>query len=262
MNPEIPGVSRLLDVVSTLRGENGCPWDREQTLASLKPYLIEEAYELLDAVESGDVAHHREELGDVLLQVALQAQIQSEAGEFSFDDVADSLAEKLIRRHPHVFGDTAVENSQEVLRNWEAIKAKERTGSRHKSISAGVPRHLPGLQKAQRIQSRASKVGFDWDNIDGAVAKLGEEFDELREALRRNDADAVRDEIGDLLFSVVNVSRFCRVHAEEAMELAIRKFLRRFAQVERQAHAAGRELGDCSLEELNAFWDEAKKQES
>lgn len=258
MTADLPGVRRLVEVVATLRSENGCPWDREQSLNSLKPYLIEEAYELLDAVDSGDRTHHREELGDVLLQVALQAQIRAEEGAFTFDDVAMTLAEKLVRRHPHVFGDVTVRDSHDVLKNWETIKAEEKQTPTHRSIADGLPRHLPGLQRAQRVQSRAAKVGFDWDHIDGAVAKLDEELAELREALRGSDAAAVRDEIGDMLFSVVNVCRFCGVNAEEAVDRAVRKFLGRFARVEACVHAEGRKLSDCTLEELDGFWNAAK----
>jgi tetrapyrrole methylase family protein/MazG family protein len=241
-----------------LRGKDGCPWDREQTLNSLKRYVIEEAYELLDAVDARDPASHREELGDVLLQVALHARIRQEEGVFDFNDVADAIADKLIRRHPHVFGDVKVADSAAVLRNWEAIKSGEKKGER-RSILAGVPRHLPALQRAQRVQSRAARVGFDWPNVRGVLAKLREETAELRNALRRGNRRRISEEIGDLLFTIVNLSRFHHIEAEESLERTTAKFMRRFRAIEDQVHAAGRKLSDCSLAELDAYWDQAKK---
>ena len=254
------GITRLLAVISRLRGKHGCPWDREQTLTSLKPYLIEESYELIDAIDSGDRERHKEELGDLLLQVVLQAQIRREKGHFTFDDVADRLADKLVRRHPHVFGRVRVSGSGEVLRNWEAIKAAEKKGVGG-SILDGIPRHLPGLQKAQRIQSRASRVGFDWKRVRDVLAKIDEELAETRKALRTGDETSIKGEIGDLLFAVVNLSRFRGISAEEALEGTMAKFIRRFREVERRLREERKNLRDCSLADMDAHWEAIKRGE-
>ena len=254
------GIDRLLEVVARLRGEGGCPWDREQTLESLKPYLIEESYEVLDAIDSGDPGHHAEELGDVLLQVVLQARIREEQEQFAFDDVAERIAEKLVRRHPHVFGDVTVNGAEEVIRNWEAIKAVEK-GEGRQSVVDGVPRHLPSLRRAHRIQSRAARVGFDWPEVDDVMAKVEEELAEMREAMSTGDMAKVKEEIGDLLFAVVNLSRFQKIHAGEALDETITKFIRRFQHVERAIKDDGRELSDCTLEEMDRHWDAAKQRE-
>lgn len=258
MKSDSAGIERLLEVVATLRGPDGCPWDREQTLETLRPFLLEEAYELFDAIESGDVDKHRDELGDVLLQVVLQASIRREAGEFDFDDVADSLADKLVRRHPHVFGDVSVSNSDEVVQNWKKIKQNEKGQSVNESILEGVPRCMPSLRRAQKVQSKASVVGFDWDHVDEVVAKLEEEVGEVKEAIASGDHKALKEEIGDLLFSVVNLSRFRRIDADEAMESAIGKFTERFSEVERRIHGSGRKIADCTLEEMEAEWQAVK----
>lgn len=251
------GLDRLLDVVARLRGEGGCPWDREQTLESLKPYLIEEAYELIDAIDSGDPERHAEELGDVLLQVAIQSRIREEEGVFAFEEVADRLADKLIRRHPHVFGEVVVRDSAEVLQNWEAIKATEQAGDR--SIVEGVPRHLPALQKAQRVQSRVARVGFDWERADEVLDKVEEEIGEIRRAAKSGVRREVREELGDLLFSLVNLCRFESVDAEATLQEAVEKFSRRFQEVERRVWAEGRTTADCTLDELEAHWQVAKR---
>jgi tetrapyrrole methylase family protein/MazG family protein len=259
--PERP-IDRLLEIMRLLRSPGGCPWDREQTLASLKRYLVEECYEELDAIDSGDRAKIREELGDVLLQVVFQSQICAEAGEFTFEDVAATIAEKLVRRHPHVFGEVKVAGSDDVLRNWEAIKRTEGGGEKPKSAVDGIPKSLPALQKADQVQSRAARVGFDWDETHQVIAKLDEEIAELKEALAAGDADHVREEIGDVLFTVVNLTRFVKCSAEEALHRTTAKFIRRFQHVERLADQQGRSLGDCTLAELDALWDEAKKTET
>src|ERR1035437_9885937 len=207
-------MEELLEIMRRLRAPGGCPWDREQTLDTLKPFLIEECYEVLDAIESGDPARHEEELGDVLLQVVFQAQLRTEAGQFGFDAVARRLAGKLIRRHPHVFADNKVADSADVLRNWEKIKAVEKRGERESAVD-GVPRHLPALMKAHQVQSRAARVGFDWSAMHGVVAKIDEELAEVKAALASGNSAHVAEEIGDLLFSVVNLSRFQNLQAEE-----------------------------------------------
>ncbi len=256
------GMARLLAVVARLRGEQGCPWDRKQTLESLKPCVVEEAYELIDAIDDGDTAHHREELGDVLLQVAMQSRIREEEGVFTFDDVAASLADKLIRRHPHVFGDAVAETSEDVLRRWEQVKADERQAAgKTASLVEGLPRHLPSLRKADRVQTRASRVGFDWADVSDVFRKVEEELAEAREAMTERDPERLREEIGDLLFAVVNLSRFQRIDAEEALDRAVAKFVRRFGEVERRVHAAGRTVDQCTLAELDAEWDTVKAAE-
>jgi tetrapyrrole methylase family protein/MazG family protein len=266
MSSQTHGTERLLSVVQRLRGEEGCPWDRKQTLDSLKQYLVEECYELIDAIDDGDVQQHLDELGDVLLQVVLQAQIRSEEGAFTFDDVADKLADKLIRRHPHVFGDVQADTPEEVIRNWEAIKAREKRAgvdgeeTKPRSVADGLPRHLPSLQRAQRVQVRAARVGFDWDDVADVICKVEEELAETREALASGDVAHFKEEIGDLLFAAVNLSRFQEINAEEALDAAVGKFVRRFQEVERRIHASGRTLDDCTLEEMDAEWDNVKRE--
>ena len=259
--PDPPdGIRRLLAIVARLRGKDGCPWDREQTLASLKPNLIEECYEVVDAVDAGDASHHAEELGDLLLQIAMQAQIRAESGDFTFDDVANRIADKLIRRHPHVFGDVQVGNADDVLRNWDKIKAGEKAEGADSALG-GVPRHLPALQKAQRVQARAARVGFDWERIADVIAKVEEETSETREAIAGGDAARIREELGDLLFAVVNLTRFCKVEAEEALQATVAKFMRRFGEVERRVREEGKSLRDCSLAVMDAHWEAVKRAE-
>jgi len=253
------GIARLLAVVQRLRGPGGCPWDREQTLATLKPFLIEECYELIDAIDNGDAEHHAEELGDVLLQVLLQAQIRSEQGDFTFDDVAVRLADKLVRRHPHVFASREVSGSAEVLRNWERIKVDEK--QERSSVLDGVPRHMPSLQRSQRIQSRAARVGFDWDEVDDVMAKIEEELGEIREAIAEGDDAHVEEEVGDLLFAVVNLSRFLKINAELALDRTVAKLISRFRTVEDRRAAQDRKIEDATLAEMDALWDEAKGEE-
>lgn len=260
MNSE-SGIERLLGVVERLRGEDGCPWDREQTLDSLRQYLVEECYELVDAIDAGNVDEHLDELGDVLLQVVLQSEIRKEEKAFCFNDVANHLSEKLIRRHPHVFGDVIADTTEDVVRNWVAIKAEEKQSNQRKSISDGIPRHLPSLHRAHKIQERASRVGFDWDNVGDVIAKVEEELDEVREALASGDAKHVKEELGDLLFSVVNLSRFEKVDPNAALDGATEKFVSRFSEVEKRIKASGCSIDVCTLEELNIIWDEVKEDE-
>ena len=254
-------IDQVLDIMRKLRDpKGGCPWDREQNLDSLKPFLIEECYELIDAIDSGDVEKHKDELGDMLLQIVFQVQLRQEAGQFGFDDICTVLAEKLIRRHPHVFADVKVTGSKDVLTKWEEIKNKEKkTGKR--SVVDGVPKHLPALMKAHQVQSRAARVGFDWSAIHDVMAKLEEELEETKEAIRSGDREAIAEEIGDLLFSVVNLSRFQKLHAEELLAATVRKFSRRFQAVEALALEAGKHMSNCSLPELDAFWNAVKQAE-
>jgi len=254
------GMARLQAVMARLRGPEGCPWDREQTLETLKPCLLEEVHELLEAMEEGTPGPHLEELGDVLLQIVFQSHIRAERGEFALDDVAHTICDKLVLRHPHVFGDVPVTGSADVLRNWEAIKKIEK--SERVSVLDGVPRSLPALLRAQRMQSKASRVGFDWPDAAGPLAKITEEAAELREAAAAGASiEAIRHEAGDLLFSVVNLCRFLEVDAEQTLQACSDRFSRRFRRVEACAKADGVEMKDCPLEQLDRYWEVAKREE-
>lgn len=254
-------IDRLVEIMRLLRGESGCPWDREQTLETLKQYLQEESCEVLDAIDSGDRKLLEEELGDLLLQVVFQAQICAEEGSFTFDDVATHISDKLVRRHPHIFGDVQAEDAETVKRNWDAIKRDEKAGEVRSAVD-GVPRHFPALHKADKIQRKAAKVGFDWDDVHDVVAKLDEELAEIKEALAQGHADRIREEIGDLLFATVNLSRFLGHHAEEVLDETVAKFVRRFKAIEERVHAGGGKMTDCSLAELDAIWEEVKRGEN
>ncbi len=255
------GMTRLRAVMARLRGPDGCPWDREQTLETLKPCLLEEAHELIEAMEEGAPVPHLEELGDVLLQVVFQSQIREERGDFTLDDVAHGLCDKLVLRHPHVFGDVAVNGSADVLRNWEAIKKVEK--SDRASVLDGVPRSLPALLRAQRMQAKASRVGFDWPDAAGPLAKITEEAAELQQAAASGSSvEALRHEAGDLLFSVVNLCRFLEVDAEQALQACADRFGRRFRHVEARAKADGIEMKDTPLALLDRYWEEAKREET
>lgn len=255
-------LARLLEIMARLRSDGGCPWDREQTLDTLKPFLVEESYELIDAIETGSVESHREELGDLLLQIVFQAQIRREQGEFAFADVIDTLADKLVRRHPHVFGSTEVAGSADVIRNWDAIKAKEKGDRPDRSALDGIPRHLPALQKAHQVQSRASRVGFDWSAVHDVMLKIEEELHELKQAMGAQSREAITEEIGDLLFSVVNIARYQGINSEEALSRTIAKFIRRFREIERRVRASGRTLAECGLDEMDSIWNEVKRDEA
>lgn len=260
MKSETP-IERLLEIMRRLRGPDGCPWDREQTLDSLKSNLIEETYEVIDAIEGGDRAALCGELGDLLLQVVFQAQLCAEENQFNFDDVVSGIADKLVRRHPHVFGDVQADTSGEVIRNWEKIKKTEKGGDMPRSLVDGIPRHLPALAKANLVQKRVARAGFEWDEIGGVVDKLDEEVAEVKEAMAQKDAAAIREELGDLMFSVVNLSRYLGHEPEELLNENIAKFMRRFQGVENRLHAEGRELEACSVEELEAVWVAVKAEE-
>lgn len=251
----------LVEVIAILRGENGCPWDREQTHSSLKSTLLEETYETVEAIDSGEPEKLKEELGDLLLNIMLQAQIASEQQHFDIYDVIDTLTEKLIRRHPHVFGDVDVDNADEVVMNWEAIKKQEAGYEDRKSALDGIPIALPSLLRAQKIQKRAARVGFDWDNISDVVDKVDEELVEVKECLHNADADAVEMEIGDLLFAIVNLCRFVDLQAEETLRKSNRKFILRFKRMEDEVAKRGKTLEEQSLEELDEIWETVKKDE-
>lgn len=253
----------LVQVMKTLHAPGGCPWDREQTHTSLKPYFVEEVYEALDAIDSGSDEHLKEELGDVLLQVVFHAEIADKEGRFTIDDVVRGIVEKLKRRHPHVFGDTTVGNSGEVLKNWEQIKRKEKREKKggEGSVLDGLPRDLPALMKARRIQEKVSRVGFDWEKTEQVMNKVDEELGELKEARMLNDQAKIEEELGDLLFAIANLARFVSVCPEDALRKTIDKFQRRFRYIERELPKHGRKLGEATLEEMDALWEEVKRKE-
>ena len=249
----------LVEIMARLR--MGCPWDREQTHRTLVPYLIEETYEVVEAIESGDSDSLCEELGDLLLQIVFHAQVATETGKFSVADVVDALSNKMVRRHPHVFGDAVIEDVDAQWRNWERLKALEKTGRKRKSRLDGIPKNLGALQRGQRMQEKASRVGFDWPNVEGVLDKLTEELRELAEARREKQDDAhVREELGDVFFTLANLSRALGVEAETAMRQANEKFYKRFSFMETRAAAEGKALADLSLEELEELWQLAKTQ--
>lgn len=251
---------RLRWVLKALRAPDGCPWDREQTLQTIQPCLQEECYELLAAMAGEDLGNHCEELGDVLLQVLFQADIREDQGDFTFDDVVHALTDKLIRRHPHVFGNIDAKDTETVLRNWEQIKQTEHKKPEGSALD-GVPEALPALLKAQRTQHKAAKVGFDWPDATGAAAKIDEEIAELREAIQHGSAEEIADEYGDVLFSFVNLARFLHIDAESTLRAATEKFSRRFRAVEAKVKASGKEMRTLSLQELDAIWDDVKAEQ-
>lgn len=260
-------IRKLVELVAHLRGDHGCPWDRKQTRETLKPMLIEEAYEVLDALDATDPKELKEELGDLLFQVVFHAQIAHERGEFDLGDVIDRLHEKMIRRHPHVFGSADLRTAEDVLKNWEDIKANEKgvasssLPQSEKSLLDGIPSKLPALHEAHQMTAKAARVGFDWPDLGSILQKLQEETEELTAAERAHDAERVAQEVGDLLFVVVNIARFLDIDPETALRRCNRKFNRRFRYLEARIKAQGRELRDASLAEMDALWDEAKQQE-
>lgn len=252
-------IQPLADVMRTLREPDGCPWDREQTHKSIRSNMIEEVYEYLEAVDADDVDGMREELGDVLMQVVFHARMAQEAGRFDLQDVIDEVVDKLIRRHPHVFGDTHVDNSDEVLVNWEAIKKQEKQERKH--VLDGVSQGLPALLRAYKLQSKAAKVGFDWQDSESVWAKVQEELGELQEALQAGDKAAAESELGDVLFAVVNYARHNGIEPEVALDGTNNRFASRFNYVEKQVEASGKTWQDFTLNELDEFWNQAKELE-
>lgn len=246
----------LRRIVARLRSPDGCPWDRKQTHHSLKPYLIEEAYEVVESLERGDVQKLCEELGDLLLIIALQVQIAEEQGDFTMSDVLRRINEKLIRRHPHVFGGGKVNGVVDVINNWEEIKRAE--GKSERSLLDGIPRDIPALAYSQIVQQRAARVGFDWKTVDGVLEKVSEELEEIRRA--RTHEEKVQ-EFGDLLFALANVARWMDIDLEGALRQSNARFFRRFGHMEQQSRQKGINLTDLSIEELDALWEEAKKAE-
>lgn len=250
--------AKLTETVARLRSPGGCPWDRQQTHDSLKRYVIEETYEVVEAIDKGDPGKLKEELGDLLLQVLLHAEIATEAGEYDIGDVCRILREKLIRRHPHVFADREVSGVDEVLTNWEQIKRAEPGYEDRESALDGVPESLPALMRAAKISKKAARTGFDWPDIDSVFDKLREETAELRVAVDSGNREHIKEEIGDLLFTVVNISRFAGIDPEEALRDMLGKFAYRFQRIEEHARETGREVGQLTLKEMDQVWDEAK----
>jgi len=252
---------QLVELMAALRGPEGCPWDRKQTPESLKPFLVEECYEVIDALDEGQPDKIKEELGDLLFQIIFHARIAEEAGQFSMRDVITAIQEKMTRRHPHVFGDEKLFTDKEVLANWEEIKKKEKGHEDRKSILEGVPKELPSLLRAHRLQERAARVGFDWNHLNEALPKLDEEITEFKESLKEENAGKIEEELGDLFFTLVNISRFLGVNPDEALRKTISKFIHRFRYIEEHAENAGRSLNDMTLDEMDKLWQEAKSKQ-
>ena len=252
---------RLVDVVAMLRSDNGCPWDLAQTHESLKADLIEEAYELIEAIDAKVPKKICDELGDLLMQVMLHSQIATDRNEFSVDEVIENLTEKLVRRHPHVFGSVVATDENEVLENWEEIKRGEDGNKDRKSSLDGIPHSLPSLQRAEKIQKKASRAGFDWDQTEDVLPKLQEEIDEIEESIRNDDITEIEMEIGDLLFSVVNLCRFLNVQPEEALRKSTRKFADRFQRMETTLERTNKTFKDYDLSTLDQIWEQVKQQE-
>lgn len=251
-------LERLIDIMGVLRSKEGCPWDREQTHESLKRYLIEETYEYLEAVDLKDKPHMCEELGDVLLQVVFHAQLANENGDFNIEDVINGICEKMIHRHPHVFADVSAETSSEVLKNWEEIKKEEKGNINQASVLQEVPINLPALMRSYKVQQKAAQVGFDWDNPSDVFAKIREEIDELEVEYNKSNKAGIEEELGDVLFSVVNLSRFLKVYPELSLSQSTNKFIGRFEYVERRASELGKKLKEMTLPEMDVLWEEAK----
>ncbi len=250
----------LIRIMEKLRSPEGCPWDRKQTHESLLPYLLEETYEVIDAVKKGSDEELKEELGDLLLQVIFHSQIAKERGAFDIEDVVDSISKKLIHRHPHVFGEREdIKTAEDVNREWEKLKEKE--GKKKESLLDGIPESMPALERAYKLQKRAAKVGFDWKGFEGIKEKLIEEISEIEEEIKKGDRRKIEEEVGDLLFMAVNLARFLGVHPEIALRRANEKFEKRFRHMEKRAKEMGRDLSEMSLEEMEELWQEAKESE-
>ena len=252
MDKRLEAFQRLLNIMDDLRAQ--CPWDKKQTMQSLRHLTIEETYELGDAILDNDLQEVKKELGDLLLHIVFYAKIGSETGDFDIADVANGVCEKLIIRHPHIYGDVKVDNEEDVKRNWEKIKLKEG----NKSVLGGVPKSLPALVKASRIQDKAAGVGFDWDNIDDVFAKVKEEIEELHAEVKAQKHTTIEAEFGDVLFSLINYARFLKVNPEDALERTNKKFIARFQYLEHKATESGKSLRDMTLAEMETYWQEAK----
>lgn len=250
---------KLLDIVAKLRGENGCLWDKEQTRDSLRPFLLEETYEALEALDEGDPEKIKEELGDLLFQIVLHCQIAEEKKEFSIDDVIEKISEKMINRHPHVFSNVKYQSRAEHHKHWEAEKKRE--GKKRQSVLEGIPKELPALLRAHKLQKKAARVGFDWAKIEDVLDKLDEELNEFGKALKNKKQSEIEDELGDVFFVLVNVSRFVGVNPEDALRKTISKFISRFRYIETRAAEKNKNLSAMTLEEMDKLWNEAKQKE-
>jgi tetrapyrrole methylase family protein / MazG family protein len=254
-------LARLLKVLKILRKPDGCPWDREQTHQTLRPYMLEECHEVLDAIDRNDMDDLCEELGDLSLHVAFQAELAEERGDFRMSDSLDHICDKLIYRHPHVFGDGDAQTPEEVMQNWERLKTKEKKGKERESILDGLPESLPALLRAQRIQEKCAGVGFEWKEIDGAIEKFKEETGEFLDAFHHGTKEHAAEEFGDVLFSMVNIARYVKIHPEDALRGTNTKFARRFKEVEKRLAAAGGDLSTAGLKHLDTIWDAVKRDE-
>jgi tetrapyrrole methylase family protein/MazG family protein len=249
----------LTAIVDTLMSENGCPWDKVQTHATLKPYLVEEVYETLEALDEGDPSDIKDELGDLLYQILFHAKIAQQNKEFDIGDVIESISEKMVRRHPHVFKDGKLDTPDQVVDQWEEIKKTEKNHSKRESVLDGVPKQLPGLLRAQKLQKKAAKHGFDWDKITAVFDKLDEEIAEFKEAVLSGKDEDIEGELGDILFVLVNIARHKKIDAEEALRATNNKFIKRFHHIEQEVAKKGKELKDTPLDELEQHWQDAKK---
>lgn len=249
----------LVKIMELLRGPNGCPWDKEQTHKSIRQNFIEETYEAVEAIDTDNTELLKEELGDVLLQVVFHARIKEEEDSFNIDDVCNDICKKLILRHPHIFSNVKASTQEKVLENWDNIKMESKSQESYSEVMESVSKWLPGLIRAQKIQHRAAKVGFDWKNVDGAIEKTTEELEELKFAIKNESKDKQEEELGDLLFSVVNISRFLNLNSEEALYKANEKFINRFAKVEALAKERNIDIKTASLKQMDSLWDEIKQ---
>jgi tetrapyrrole methylase family protein/MazG family protein len=257
MNSDKTAFDTLMGLMRRLRAPGGCPWDAEQSHESLKRYLLEETYEVMEAIDAASVPMMKEELGDLLLQVVFHSVIAEESGEFDMDGVIETLNDKLIRRHPHVFADLEVKDIDQLIDNWEKIKKKEK-GAARKSALSGVPSHLPALLKAHKISEKAARVGFDWSRADEVFAKVLEELKEFEETMLEGNQERMEAELGDLLFAIANLGRFLSLDPEDALRKTISRFMKRFEHIENSLHKSNREIRDASLDEMEKLWEEAK----
>ena len=258
MSETLNSLSKLIKITDTLMGDDGCPWDKVQTRESLKPYLVEETYEVLEALDSNDPEKIKDELGDLLYQILFHSKISSLKGEFDFRDVIDNLSEKMVRRHPHVFKEGKLNTPDQVIEQWEEIKKKENNKANQKSILDSIPINLPSLIRAQKLQKKAAKEGFDWDQINDVFDKLDEEIKEFKEAVLKKTPADIQSEIGDIIFVITNIAKFYKIDAEEALRSTNNKFIKRFQYIEQKLEGKGKTLKDSSLEEMERYWQEAK----
>ena len=258
MSETLNSLSKLIKITDTLMGEDGCPWDKVQTRESLKPYLVEETYEVLDALDANDPEKIKDELGDLLYQILFHSKISSLKGEFDFRDVIDNLSEKMVRRHPHVFKEGELNTPDQVVKQWEEIKRNEKNQANQKSILDNIPKNLPSLLRAQKLQTKAAKEGFDWDQINDVFDKLDEEIAEFKEAVLKKKSADIQSEIGDIIFVITNIAKFYKIDAEEALRSTNNKFIKRFQYIEQKIEEKGKTLKDSPLEEMERYWQEAK----